>query len=393
MDNLKKNQVHLDLDLDENLEEKLAWMFPEHGPYRILNLSIDARGRKKPHFKYSLELNPSGETLTQENFELEKISAPKTRPLIIGAGPCGLFAALRFVERGIKPILIERGSTCEERLKKINRYWRYGELDPHNNVCFGEGGAGMYSDGKLITRIKSPYIPYVLHRLVQMGAPEEIQWLSNPHVGSDRIRRLLPAFRKFLLDNGCEIHFETQFKKLLLSQNQVVGIEALDLKTQELKKYPSEHVILATGHSAMDIFETLHQQNVFMEPKSFAMGVRVEHPQELINQIQYREYADHPKLKSAPYKLTHHDHKTNTGVYSFCMCPGGYVLSSSTENDGVVCNGMSNYSRNGPFANAAVVVTIDHEKLFPGDLFGGIKLRTEIEQRAQNLVTRQGLKK
>ncbi len=185
MDHLKKNQVQLDIDLDDNLEEKLAWMFPEHGPYRVLNHSIDARGRKKPIFKYLLEISQDGKPLPVDEFELTPVSDKiKIRPIIIGSGPCGLFAALRFVERGIKPILIERGSTCDERLKKINKHWRYGELDPHNNVCFGEGGAGMYSDGKLITRIKSPHIPYVLHRLVKMGAPEEIQWLSNPHVGS-----------------------------------------------------------------------------------------------------------------------------------------------------------------------------------------------------------------
>ena len=184
---------NINVGLEETLEERLAWLLPEHGPYRVLRQSIDARARHAPHFVYSVEVAEKTEKLETLNYPVEKVPWKfASRPLIIGAGPAGLFAALRFVERGVPCLLFERGSPAEKRILGINKFWRYGQLDPRNNVCFGEGGAGLYSDGKLITRVKSPHIPYVLHRLVQFGAPEEIQFLANPHVGSDKIRRVIP---------------------------------------------------------------------------------------------------------------------------------------------------------------------------------------------------------
>lgn len=190
---------NIKVPLDEELEEHLAWLIPNHGPWRILRQSVDARQRHSPHFVYSVELAEFGEVLRVEQFSLERAPIRKNleRPLIVGSGPAGLFAALRLVERGVPCSLFERGSESATRIKGISKFWRYGELDRRNNVCFGEGGAGLYSDGKLITRIKSPHIPYVMNRLVQFGAPEEIQWLANPHVGSDRIRRVIPKIREF----------------------------------------------------------------------------------------------------------------------------------------------------------------------------------------------------
>lgn len=371
---------NLQVPIDSDLHEHLAWMMPDHGEYRVLKQSLDARRRHDVHFVYTLEVAEKNEKLQRPEIPLEKISsapAPDQRPIIIGSGPAGLFAALRLVERGIPCRLFERGSTSEKRILGINQFWRYGKLNRRNNVCFGEGGAGLYSDGKLITRIKSPHIPYVLNRLVNFGAPAEIEYLSNPHVGSDRIRRVIPKLRAFLLAQGCEMHFDHQITELLFEQNAVAGV------TDEYgQKHFSPHVVLATGHSAEDMLLKLFKQGVFMEGKSFAMGLRVEHPQKLINRIQYRQHAEHPKLGSANYKLTDHDHKTGVGVYSFCMCPGGFVLSSGTESDRLVCNGMSNYARNSPFANAAIVVSIDHQKIFGTDLFGGMKLREELEKNA-----------
>jgi len=376
----------LKVPLDEELAERLAWMFPDgHGPYRILRQSVDARQRHSPHFVYSVEVADLGETLTVEEFHLEKVDAPKVKPIIIGAGPAGLFAALRLVERGVSCVLLERGSDAVERIKGISQYWRHGKLDPRNNVCFGEGGAGLYSDGKLITRIKSPHIPYILNRLVQFGAPEEIQWLANPHVGSDRIRRVIPLMRKFLIDSGCEIRFNTQVTELLYDGKAVIGV-----KTETGENIHSNAVVLATGHSAEDMLYHLRDAGVKLEGKSFAMGLRIEHPQKLINQIQYRDAAGHPKLSSANYRLAHHDYVDEVGVYSFCMCPGGYVLSSGTEADGIVSNGMSNYHRNSPFANAALVVSIDHEQNFGKDVFGGIKARRALERSAFQAVQEVG---
>ncbi len=376
----------LTLDLDEELEEKLQWMVPDMGSFHILRQSIDARKRKeKPQMIYSVEVFDKNEPAKTLEFNLEKISYSGEPVLIVGSGPAGLFAALRLIERGIPCHLFEQGSSCENRLKKINRFWRYGEFDPKNNVGFGEGGAGLYSDGKLITRIKSEHIPYVMHRLVQFGAPDEIRYLSNPHVGSDRIRRLIPVMREYLQKNGCTIHFDSKVSKILTENSQVLGLE-LESGTN----FKSPHVILACGHSSESMFQHLHEIGVFMEGKSFAMGLRIEHPQEVINKIQYRDYSEHPKLGPATYRLAFHDKTEDRGVYSFCMCPGGYVLSSGTEADGLVSNGMSNYRRNSPFANAAIVVSIDHQKNFGTDLFGGLKYQKQIEQEALKMVVRAG---
>jgi uncharacterized FAD-dependent dehydrogenase len=372
--------------LDEDLADRLAWMQPDHGPYRILRQSVDARQRHSPHFVYSIELADKGEELKVEQFHLEKVEAPKgDRPIIIGSGPAGLFAALRLVERGVPCLLLERGSDTVNRLRGITKFWRYGELDRRNNVCYGEGGAGLYSDGKLITRIKSPHIPYVMNRLVQFGAPEEIQWLSNPHVGSDRIRRVIPLMRAFLQANGCEIRFDTQVTELLFENKEITGV-----KTEHGDVIHSPNVILATGHSAEDMLQHLRDAGVTLEGKSFAMGLRIEHSQELINKIQYRAAAGHPKLGAANYRLADHDPYDNVGVYSFCMCPGGYVLSSGTEADALVCNGMSNYHRNSPHANAAIVVSIDFESHFGNDVWGGMKMRRELESRAFQSVKAAG---
>ena len=361
--------------LDDQLQEKLALLSPDFQDFRILRKSVDAR--KIPHWVYAVEVFKAGEQIPHQEFRLEQTrSSSQDIPIIVGSGPAGLFAALRFVERGIKCILLERGSRSEKRIGAINRFWRYGELDPQNNVCFGEGGAGLYSDGKLITRIKSPHIPYVMHKLVEFGAPEEIKYLANPHVGSDRIRRVIPKLREYLKQNGCTIHFDTCVSELMTSGNQIVGV-----KTTSGDEFHSEHVILATGHSAQDVFDLLQKSSVFIEAKSYALGLRIEHPQQVIDKMQYKDYAGHPSLGASNYKLANHDNKTGIGVYSFCMCPGGYVLSSGTETGTVVVNGMSNYHRNSGFANSAVVVSID-SKQFGSDIYGGMKLRSALETGA-----------
>ncbi len=380
---LSNIQVPIDTELDEHLK----WMMPDHGEFRVLKKSLDARRRHDVHFVYSLMVAEKNEKLERPQINLDKVSSPNPseKPVVIGSGPAGLFAALRLVERGIPCKLFERGSKAEKRIMGINQFWRYGKLDHRNNVCYGEGGAGLYSDGKLITRIKSPHIPYVLNRLVNFGAPAEIEYLSNPHVGSDRIRRVIPKLRDFLIAHGCELHFDCQITGFQFEKNHVSAV--ID---EYGNQHPANHVILATGHSAEDMLYKLHEQGVFMEGKSFAMGLRVEHPQKLINEIQYRQHANHPKLGSANYKLTHHDHQSGVGVYSFCMCPGGFVLSSGTEADRLVCNGMSNYARNSPFANSAIVVSIDHQKNFGNNMFGGMELRAQLETKAFQTVTTLG---
>jgi uncharacterized FAD-dependent dehydrogenase len=374
------------LGLDESLEEKLQLLAPGFISYRILRKSVDARGYA-PKWVISLEVFGPGEKPEAPHFDVAPLKIPEgTLPVIIvGAGPAGLFAALRLAERGIPCRLIEQGSKANERMKGIAAYWRYGKLDPKNNVCFGEGGAGLYSDGKLITRIKSPHIPYVLNRLVKFGAPEEITYLANPHVGSDKIRKVIPPMREHLRALGCEVLFDTKVAGLMFEGAKVVGV-----KLEDGTAMAGSAVVMATGHSATDIIDHLFENQVAMEGKSFALGLRIEHPQAEIDRIQYREYAGHPSLGAANYRLADHDADSGIGVYSFCMCPGGYVIASGTEADSVVSNGMSNYARNSPYANAAVVVSIDHDKMFGKDLFGGMKFRRELELAARALVTSAG---
>lgn len=400
----------LEVGLDEDLKEVLARRYPQYKTHRILRQSVDARrSNQMPHWIYSVEVFGEGEQPATPNYDPAPVSWPTSRakPLVIGTGPAGLFAAVRLVERGIPCVILERGSVGEKRIGAINRFWRYGQLDPNNNVCMGEGGAGLYSDGKLITRIKSPHIPYVMDRLVRFGAPEEIRWLANPHVGSDKIRRVIPKVRAFLLQKGCEIHFDTPMKELIVEDvrdaspvtNRATGAarraRVVGVRTTDGREFRSDHVILATGHSADDILRRLDEQGVYMEGKSFALGLRIEHPQTAINKIQYRGAWDHPALGSANYRLADHDDRTGIGVYSFCMCPGGYVLSSGTEADGVVANGMSNYNRNSPYANSAIVISIDHEKRFGAkspasskkeSLFAGLSFRRSLETAAFSAV-------
>ena len=369
---------NIKVGLDDELEDQLGWLAPNYAHFRILRESVDARQRHSPHIVYSVEVFDQGEAPERPPITVEKSAPWRDKPVIIvGAGPAGLFACLRLSERGIPTVLLEQGDDAGVRVRQIGRFWRYGELNPSSNVGFGEGGAGLFSDGKLITRIKSPHIPYVMQRLVRFGAPKEIEYLANPHVGSDRIRRVIPVMREHMKTLGAQIQFGSKVKEILFSGGRVRGVALTDGRVIE-----SERVMLATGHSAEDMFEHLRDEGVALEGKSFAVGLRIEHPQAHINKIQYRDHAEHPKLGAANYRLAYHDDVDQIGVYSFCMCPGGYVLSAGTDVGGMVCNGMSNFNRGSRFANAAVVVSLDHGQKFGADVFGGLKFRRELEANA-----------
>jgi len=266
-------------------------------------------------------------------------------------------------------------------MKSIARFWRYGEFDSENNVCFGEGGAGLFSDGKLITRIKSPHVSYVMKRMVDFGAPPETAYVSNPHLGSNKIRLLINKISDSLVSQGCEIHYNTKVSELLYEGDpqKVVGV-----KTSDGKVLHSSHVVLATGHSAEDMYHHLSSKKVAMTAKDFAVGVRIEHPRRFVDHLQYGNFAGE-KLGAARYRLSYHDSSTERGTYSFCMCPGGYVLSSGTDSDGIVVNGMSNYARNSPWSNAALVVSVNAYRDFgDSDILAGLKFQKEIEKRAFN---------
>ncbi len=353
---------------------------------RILKRSLDARVRQQFFWIYSLEVFFQGETVEQVFAPFPKLKWTGAPPLIVGAGPAGLFAAWTFLQHGICPILLERGERTHERMRKISRFWRTGELDADSNVCNGEGGAGTFSDGKLITRIKSPLIGRVMQAFVDYGAPPEIAYVYNPHVGSNLIRKVIRKMSDDLLSKGADLRFQTRVAGLDLHGKQVQGIILADGE-----KISGTGLILACGHSAGNFFRVLHQQGVAFEPKSFALGLRIEHSQKFINQWQYGSEIGPEELGAAQYKLQTYWDQEEIGVYTFCMCPGGYVISSTTDAEMTVVNGMSNYHRNSPWANAAVVCTVAQENIPGDDPFKMMMFQQEIEKKIYRASAEQGV--
>ena len=303
------------------------------------------------------------------------------RPLVVGFGPCGLFAALLLAQMGFKPIVLERGKDVRRRTKDTWALWRKKVLTPESNVQFGEGGAGLFSDGKLYSQIKDPkfYGRKVMSEFVRAGAPEEIMYVSKPHIGTFRLTGVVAAMREEIIALGGEVRFESKVSDLLIDDGQLEGVV---LANGEAIR--SRHVVLALGHSSRDTFRMLHRQNVFIEAKPFAIGFRVEHPQTIIDQARLGKYAGHPELGAADYKLVHHA-KNGRAVYSFCMCPGGTVVAATSEPERVVTNGMSQYSRNERNANSGIVVGINPEQDFPGGPLAGVEFQEQLESRAYEL--------
>ncbi len=374
-------KLQFKLDFDAKLEHYMSSKYPQFVDYRIISKSLDARGAprgKKPVYLYIIEGIKKGESFNKDEFDVEDINYQGKTPVIIGAGPAGLFAALRFADYGIKTIVVERGDEATKRMLHISRYWRNGVLNTESNVCYGEGGAGLFSDGKLITRVKSPFIKYVMNKFVEFGAPEEVAYISNPHLGSNKIRKIITKVSDYLRSQGHEIIYNTKMDEVLFEGDKVVGVKLSDGKVLE-----TDHVIFATGHSAGELYEQLMQKHVAMAPKDFAVGVRIEHPRAAIDQLQHGTYWESEFLGAARYRLSHHDKKSDKGTYSFCMCPGGYVLSSGTETDGIVVNGMSNYARNSRWSNSAIVVSVNAGRDFDKkDILSGVEFQHSIEKKA-----------
>ena len=300
------------------------------------------------------------------------------RPIVVGFGPCGIFAALLLAQMGFKPIILERGPEVRQRTKDTWGLWRKNVLNPESNVQFGEGGAGTFSDGKLYSQIKDPKFlgRKVLHEFVKAGAPEEILYVSKPHIGTFRLTGVVETMREQIRALGGEVRFQQRVTDVLIEDGQLVGVE---LASGE--QIHSKHVILALGHSARDTFRMLHSRGVYMEAKPFSVGFRIEHPQSLIDSARLGKYAGHPKLGAADYKLVHHA-KNGRSVYSFCMCPGGTVVAATSEPNRVVTNGMSQYSRNERNANSGIVVGITPEVDYPGGPLAGIELQERLESHA-----------
>ncbi|KAF0814906.1 hypothetical protein IGB42_00962 [Andreprevotia sp. IGB-42] len=367
----------------------------------VFKRSYDARKGKPMMFIYTLDLDIKDEAALLRKFADDRnvTATPDTgyhfigsapaqlahRPLIIGFGPCGLFAALILAQMGFRPIVLERGKEVRERTKDTWGLWRKNVLDPESNVQFGEGGAGTFSDGKLYSQIKDPRHlgRKVLTEFVKAGAPEEILYVSKPHIGTFRLVGMIERMRAEIESLGGEIRFSQRVTDLVLDdtadgKKQIRGVCLAD--GGELR---SDHVVLALGHSARDTFEVLHQRGVFVEAKPFSVGFRIEHPQSLIDKARLGKYAGHPLLGAADYKLVHHA-KNGRSVYSFCMCPGGTVVAATSELNRVVTNGMSQYSRNERNANAGIVVGITPAD-YPGDAMAGIAFQRALESRAFEL--------
>lgn len=359
--------------------------------YQIRKKSLDAR--KKPNLYYSYEIDIEVENerkilskiksndifqASKEEYKLE-ISGKeelKTRPVIIGSGPCGMFCAYLLAESGYKPIIIERGEKVEDRVKTIEEFWTTGNLKENSNVQFGEGGAGTFSDGKLNTLVKDTNYRQrkVLETFVKHGAPEEILYLNKPHIGTDILRKVIKSMREEIISNGGEFKFNECLTDIKIENNKLTEIEINNnkwLKTNLL--------VLAIGHSARDTFKMLYEKKLDMMAKPFAVGIRIQHPQDMINKSQYGE-ENYSILPPANYKLTYTSSKKR-GVYTFCMCPGGYVVNSSSEENKLAINGMSNYKRESKNANSAVIVTVTPND-FGSHPLAGIEFQRKLEMSA-----------
>ena len=352
--------------------------------FTLVRKSIDARHPSNIVAVYTVDVEVKTEDPLITPAPCQDYHLPPIRnhrgpsPVIVGSGPCGLFAALILAELGLKPLLIERGQDVQSRIKAVKNFWHRGLLDPESNVQFGEGGAGTFSDGKLTTQIKDKNnrSRKVLEEFVKAGAPEEILYQARPHIGTDHLVKIVKNIRQTLLSLGGEIRFETKLTDIKTRDNKVCG--AVVNGSEEIE---TDTLVLALGHSARDTFEMLYQKGVPLEAKPFSLGVRLEHPQNLIDRAQYGKFAGHPLLGPADYKLVHHGHKGRS-AYTFCMCPGGEVIAAASEPGRLVTNGMSRYLRNGPNANSALLVGVspaDYGNPLP---LAGIEFQRRWEERA-----------
>lgn len=362
----------------------------------VVRKAVDARRRKGApiYFVYVLDVKVKGKeekiaSKFRHDTNLQKVKpvpkepipfgkcALKNRPVVIGLGPAGIMAALALAENGYQPLVLERGKEVDERVRDIQRFWQAGVLDENSNVQFGEGGAGTFSDGKLTTRINDSKMQDVLQYFVDAGAPAEIQYLHKPHVGTDRLRGMVKNLRKKIIALGGEVWFESQVTDIMVQDGKLMGV----IVNGERQIF-CETALFAVGHSARDTYAMLKQRGAVMEAKAFAIGVRIEHPQELIDQAQYGVDGGNPRLGAADYALTYQNKETGCSAYSFCMCPGGEVVAAASRSGKLVTNGMSNYRRDSGVANSALLVPVTPADFPSDDVLAGVMLQETYEQAA-----------
>jgi len=349
-----------------------------------LDVTVKNEARILAKFRKDAHIKPAPDT--EYKYVTQNTSPDKPRPVVVGFGPAGIFSALILAQSGFKPIVLERGKAVRERTKDTWGLWRKSKLNPESNVQFGEGGAGTFSDGKLYSQIKDPkhYGRKVIQEFVKAGAPEEIMYVSHPHIGTFRLVGMVEEMRNTIIKLGGEIRFESRVDDIELTkdENDQNQVQAVILQTGE--RIATNHLVLAVGHSARDTFEMIYKRGIYVEAKPFSIGFRIEHPQSLIDRARYgKSYSEDllTKLGAADYKLVHHA-KNGRSVYSFCMCPGGTVVAAASEPNRVVTNGMSQYSRNERNANAGIVVGITPEVDYPGHPLAGMELQRQLEGNA-----------
>lgn len=348
--------------------------------WRIFKKSIDARNKADVHFVYTIDIDTDDSKIVSKLTKIDEISFPKItnrrkskyRPIIVGAGPAGLFAALILAQNGVKPIVLEQGKTVDERLKDIEEFKSTGKLNVLSNVQFGEGGAGTFSDGKLNTGISSPFCRKVLEEFVNFGAPEQILYLSKPHLGTDNLINIIRNMRNEILRLGGEFYFNEKVTDFEFKENKLKAVICS-------RRIETDTVVLAIGHSSRDTFEKLYNLGFNMEAKAFSVGARVEHKQALINESQYGNQTK-LKLPAAEYRLVYHG--KDRSLYTFCMCPGGVVVASSSEENTIVTNGMSYFSRDGENANSALLVGVNPEDFEGESPLRGMYFQKQLEEKA-----------
>jgi uncharacterized FAD-dependent dehydrogenase len=370
---------------------------------RLLKRSVDARKKSNVHFVVSLGVTLESAAGEDEAALVGRLadadvlvaaappqlasvtleSAPKVRPIVVGTGPAGLFAALWLARAGVRPLVLERGAAVGERIRAVDAFIRTGALDPDSNIQFGEGGAGTFSDGKLTTNTHNPRCRSVLETMVEAGADEEILWQAKPHVGTDHLTGIVRRMREEIESLGGEVRFGARLSDIVIDDSGALrgAVVQTDRGREEL---PAEALILATGHSARDTFEMLRERGAHLAQKPFSVGVRVEHDQRMVDRAQYGSAAGHAALGAADYKLSYHV-PSGRGVYTFCMCPGGWVVAAASEAGGVVTNGMSRFAREGRNANAALLVSVTPADFKDDDPLAGVRFQRRWEQAAFEL--------